>query len=51
MRLKEDFFDSDKMKIIENQPNGYIFKYFIKTLSKILKKKWKIDSYRFILIM
>lgn len=43
MRLKEDFFDSDEIKIIESQPNGYLYSnILLKLYLKSLKRNGKL---------
>lgn len=43
MRLKEDFFDSDEIKIIESQPNGYMYSnILLKLYLKSLKRNGKL---------
>jgi predicted phage replisome organizer len=43
MRLKEDFFDSDEIKIIESQPNGYMYSnILLKLYLKSLKRTGKL---------
>lgn len=49
MRLKEDFFDSDEIKIIESQPNGYLYSnILLKLYLKSLKRNGKLMVTEFI---
>lgn len=43
LRLKEDFFESDEIKIIESQPNGYMYSnILLKLYLKSLKRNGKL---------
>ena len=42
MQLKEDFFDSEDMKLLENMENGYLYSNILKMYLLSLKAKGKL---------
>lgn len=44
LRVKENFYDSDEMIILESMPDGFLYSnILIKLYLRSLKKQWEVD--------